>query len=132
MEKPIMKQHFITEQINCLERLVEVLHTHRSIYVRSWHKVHPTSFFHHSASFPVSKLKQMIAAGEFWCCERKKDVQSDRIRFQLLSIAESGQMIRQNTMNVDDVAAAMQEFGNVSGLTIAELAELAKKKPTDQ
>jgi len=132
MEKPIMKQHFITERIDGLERLIEVLHTHPTIYVRSWHKVQSTKFFRYRATFPVEKLIKMIDAGEFWCCERKNDVRNDRIRFQLLQNAETAQIIRQNAMNFDDVTAAIRRFGHVAGLTIAEMKEMAKTKQTDQ
>jgi hypothetical protein len=131
MEKPIMKNHFITDQINDLKRLIEVLHTHETIYVRSWHRVQSTSFFHHRNLYPIERLIKMVDAGEFWCCEKKKHVQQNRIRFQLLSMQENTKALSNKAMAVSDISAAIDEFDD-AGLTIAEITERIQNKKTDQ
>ena len=114
-----MKNYFITEPIKDLERFIVVMMTAPTVYVRSWHKVHPTAHFNKSRSFPVPKLQKMIAAGEFWECIKKTDVQSVRIR-ETLELLETTKMAQINAPTVDEAAEALAKIGSV-GTTIGDV-----------
>ena len=124
--KPISKNYFITEQIEDLERLIYVLHTEPTIYVKSWNRVHGTSFFHHVASYPIEKLIEMMEAGEFWRCVKKENVKRDSMRRISLETMEAAKRIQNNTPTAKEAAEAMQKFGSDLH-TIGDVVDAANK-----
>lgn len=102
MNKPILKNHVVIDQITIFEQFVAVIHTEPTVYVQPWHKVHPGQFFNSRVNYPPEKLKKMIANGYFWRVKKKTEIQKSRFRTQ---IAEIERFMQTPTLHPDATIA---------------------------
>ena len=66
MKKPILKNHFVIGCVQTIGELWGILHREKSIYVRSWGRLHPCKFFlNNDLTFTIKRLEEMILNAEF-------------------------------------------------------------------
>lgn len=73
MKNPALKNYFSVRCVQTIGELWKILHKDKSVFIRSWNRVHPCKFFlNNDLHFTIKRLEEMIENREFYQVVSKK------------------------------------------------------------